>query len=43
MNQTIDGMANKRYKDRGVAQPVLTKAGITKQRRRLRCGGKKRD
>lgn len=30
-------------KDRGRAKPVLTKAGFTRTRRRLECGGKKRD
>lgn len=32
---------NKRkYKDRGVADPCIPKAGVTKHRRRLEDGGK---
>ena len=33
-------MANKKIKDRGVAAPSITKAGITRRRRRLEDGGK---
>lgn len=43
-NSNTDIMAknnNKRkYKDRGVADPGIPKAGITKHRRRLEDGGK---
>lgn len=33
-------MAQRKYKDRGVAAPSIPKAGITKNRRRLESGGK---
>ena len=33
-------MAQRRIKDRGVAEPSIPKAGITKRRRRLEDGGK---
>ena len=33
-------MAQRKYKDRGVAAPSIPKAGFTKTRRRLESGGK---
>lgn len=39
-NQMENNMANRKYKDRGVAAPSIPKGGFTKKRRRLEDGGK---